>query len=234
MFQILLTGLIAFGAGTRTEVQVNICESSQELSRKLELQTWTQEETEESYLIENKNLELYNNSWVFKAKINTSEDTVDIILKHNQADPTATMADSRKCEYDLHGTHKKYACKIENKISLAEFNTLQNTKSFPAMLSNEQLEWLNAENQPLPSDLEITTAFQDQGYTQKTKELKIQLGISTNTKRTEFTEISTRSKSTEDQATQQKLVAYLKTKNITLCADQGPLLTKLKLQSHFN
>lgn len=233
MMQLLLTGLIAFAASPRTEVQVNICDPSHDLARKLELQHWTQEETEETYFIENKNLELYKNSWTLKARINNTDETVDIILKHNQADTTATITDSRKCEYDLHGTQKKYACKIESQLTQADFNNLKNTNDFAAMLSNEQKSWLQAESQILPADLEITTAFEDQGYTLKTKDLKIQLGISTNKENTEFTEISTRSKSNEDQQTQQKLLAYLKQKNILLCTDQGPLLTKLKLESYF-
>lgn len=232
MMQLLLTGLLAFAASTRTEIQVNICEPSHDLAKKLELQNWTQEETEESYLIENRNLDLYKNSWTLKAKINSTDETVDIILKHNQAD-TSAATDSRKCEYDLHGTQKKHACKIVNNITQQEFNNLQNTKDFKAMLSQEQQTWLKTENQSLPNDLEITTAFEDKGYTLKTKDQKIELGISTNKEKTEFTEISTRSKSIEDQQAQTKLLAYLKSKSIILCPDQGPLLTKLKLESYF-
>lgn len=233
MISLIFSGLLAMGAAPRTEVQVNICESSSTLAQKLNLANWDQELTEESALIDNDDLQLYNKSWVLKARIDRTEDSVEVIVKHNQADP-ALEADTKKCEYDLHGTLKKWACKMSNLLSLEDFNQLQNKRDFAGMLNAEQKAWLQSENQTLPSNLEITTSFTDQSYRVKAGDQKIDLGISTSAGRTEFIEVSTRAKSDEALDAQAKLLSYLKSKNVTLCTDQGPLLTRLKLESYFN
>lgn len=183
-------------------------------------------------LIDNKDLQLYGKSWVFKVRIDRVEDTVEVILKHNQAGPT--FEEDKKCEYDLHGSAKKWACKMVHELSLEDFDRLQNAKDFAGMLSAEQKSWMQSENLVLPSNLEITTPFTDQSYSFKSSDLKIDLGIGTSVNGTEFIEASTRAKSDEALAAQTKLLNYLKSKQVILCADQGPLLTRLKLESFFN
>jgi hypothetical protein len=230
MINLILAGFIAMAAGApKTEVQVNICEGSATLAQKLNLATWEQELSEEFYLIDNKGLQLYNKSWVLRARIDRIEDTVEIVLKYNQAS-AALEGDSKKCEFDLHGTAKKWACKMSNQLSFEDFTQFQNNKDFAGMLSAEQKAWLQSENQSLPSNLEITTAFTDQSMT---NDQKISLGVSTNIDRTEFIEASTRVKSDDALDAQAKLLSYLKSKMVVLCADQGPLLTRLKLESFF-
>jgi hypothetical protein len=231
MINLILAGFMAMAAGApKTEVQVNICEGSTTLAQKLNLATWDQDPSEESYLIDNKDLQLYNKSWVLKARIDRARDTVEIVLKYNQAGG-ALEGDGKKCEYDLHGTAKKWACKMSNQLALEDFTQFQNNKDFAGMLSAEQKAWLQSENQTLPSNLEITRAFIDQSYS---NDQKINIGVGTSIDRTEFIEASTRTKSDEALDVQAKLLSYLKSKKIALCADQGPLLTRLKLESFFN
>ena len=98
---------------SKTEVQVNICESFKSVSEKLELSSWKAKTIEKSYLIDNSHLDFYKSNLTFKAKVNEQTQQVEIILKHNQiltnSNATPTSAD---CEYDLHGFQKKLACKL--------------------------------------------------------------------------------------------------------------------------
>jgi uncharacterized cupredoxin-like copper-binding protein len=229
----LLATTSAAAASTKTEVQVNICESFATLEQKLHLASWQQDAPETSYMIENPHLDLYKSAWVFKVRTNEQDQTAEVILKHNQADPNKNTNDTRKCEYDLHGAQKKWACKQSNIIALDDFKAQQNKKDFQALLSEDQKNWLTQENQSLPPNLEITTTFTDQGYETNTKDLKIELGLTKNIQNQEFIEISTRAKSAEAPKNQASLLNYLKSKSITLCKDQGPLMTRLKLESHF-
>jgi hypothetical protein len=233
MMNLIFASLMAFAAAPRTEVQVNICEGSATVAQKLTLGNWDQQQTEESVLIDNKDLQLYGKNWVFKVRIDRIEDTVEVILKYNQAGSTNIETDSKKCEHDLHGTSKKWACKMVHELSLEDFDRLQNSKDFAGMLSAEQKTWLHSENLILPSNLEITTPFTDQSYSLKADQ-KIDLGIGTSVDGIEFLEASTRAKSDEAIAAQIDLLNYLKSKHVVLCADQGPLLTRLKLESFFN
>ncbi len=49
----------------------------------------------------------------------------------------------------------------------------------------------------------------------------------------EFIEISVRTDSKYEQNVQKQLLSYLSLKNVKICEDQTPMLTRLKLESFF-
>ncbi len=137
MILLLLLLQTAFAqAPTKTEGQVNICESFQSVYDKLDLSSWKAKTAEKSYLIDNSHLDLYKSNLTFKAKVIEKADQVEIIVKHNQvltnSDVISTSSD---CEFDLHGSQKKLACKLTNAIFLSEFNRLRQNGEFTALLN---------------------------------------------------------------------------------------------------
>lgn len=219
---------------SKTEVQVNLCESKQSLSAKLSLSVWKQKDSEVSYLLDNSKLELYQAGMVFKIKINTDTQLSEVILKHNQIlNDHAVVNTSADCEYDLHGEQKKLACKLVNPIPVDDFNRIVESQNYKALLSAEQLTWLNELQIQIPENLQMTSAFSDQDFSTKFKNLKFTLGVSVSAKNQEFIEISTRSPSADEKQTQKELLEYLKTKNANLCDDQNSIITRLKLESFF-
>lgn len=231
---ILLLQTALAQAPTKTEVQVNICESFKSVSEKIELSSWKAKAAEKSYFVDNAHLELYKSNLTFKAKVNEPTEQVEIILKHNQlltsSDVTSTSAN---CEYDLHGSQKKLACKVANVISISEFNRFSQNSDFTALLSAEQLNWLHELQTALPQNLQMTTEFQDIDYSSKLKNSKVALGLSKNWRQQEFTEISTRTTQNDELQAQTELLDYLKSKKIRICDDQNSIMTRLKLESFF-
>lgn len=231
---LLLTQFTFAQTSTRTEVQVNICESMATLTEKLQLSAWKAKASQKSYLIDTKSLQLYASDLVFKVKLNPSTEEAEITLKHNQIlNGQKTQATSADCEYDLHGTQKKLACKLSNVLTMNEFLRFVDNQDYLALLNSEQLAWLNELQIQIPPDLQMTFAFHDQDYTSKLQNYKITLGVTKNQRQNEFTEISIRTAENDEIQAQRELLTYLKSKNVHICADQNSIFTRLKLESFF-
>lgn len=236
MLDIFIAGVFLF-TGSVTEVQVNLCESLSSIESKLSLSKWSKKSSEETYFIESSELALYKQSWVFKAKVDKKNKTAEITLKNNvplSRSLTDEYFQIKNCEYDLHGTAKKIACKLSHKIDLDQFNAYHQSQDYIRLLSREQLAWLNDEKVEIPNNLTMTTQFIDQDYSTTESSLKITLGVTKNTKKQEFIEISTRANSENEIVAQQNLLRYLKNKKVMLCDNQGAIMTELKLKSFFN
>lgn len=245
LFEIATVTALAFTVNT-TEVQVNICDSSAAVENRLNLRDWKEKKPQASYFIENKQYALYKNSWVFKIQFHEDDDSVDVVLKNNAPSQPPLKPDTQdrtelKCENDLHGTQKKLACKMTSSISLEEFDAAVARRDFAALLSSTQQRWLQNENMPLPSDLQMTNAFTDQDYKKDFAQSKMTLTITHGADETlsrggpapEFIEISVRTDAQNEIGTQKQLLTYLKQKNVKICTDQTPLLTRHKLESYF-
>lgn len=231
MFQsLLLTAALSGSVSLKTEVQVNICESFNSLSAKLDLGNWKKKKSEQSLLVENRELFLYKRGWVFKAKLaNTS--TVEITLKKN-AGVRRIDESSPECEYDLHGELKKMACKLSQTMALADFQQQSAAGNFSALLSRQQLDWLKSDDVELPQNLELTSAFLDEEY--GLSAAKYDLGVTTNASGREFIEISTRADSQIERQKQTELLQFLRDRGVSVCADQSAIQTRNKLDSFFN
>lgn len=237
LFEMATIAALAFTVNT-TEVQVNICDSALSVENSLHLQNWNDKKPQASYFIENKQYTLYKNNWVFKIQFHENDDTVDVVLKNNAPsrqplEPETQDRTAVKCENDLHGSQKKLACKMTSSLSWEEFDAASARHDFSALLSSSQLRWLQSENMVLPQDLEMTSVFKDQDYKQDLGQSKMTLTITSNERRREFIEISARSDEKNELSVQKQLLAYLKQKNVKICEDQSPLLTRLKLESFF-
>lgn len=241
MFLSLVTSSLILTSPTtpqqlKTEVQVNICDSTNHISAQLNLDLKKPKIDESSYFIENKNLDLFHQNWVFKIVKNSSKQTATITLKNNDAKQMFakinTSAKNKKCEYDLHGTFEKLACKMSSEIDLKTLEKNIHDQNYFALLSNEQKQWLSDSNVALPNDVRISSVFSDRDYTIQNELGSVTFGLSTNFKGQEFLEISIRSGETEDKYNiQSKLIGFINSKNIRLCTDQGPISTKDKLES---
>lgn len=224
----------AISAGLKTEIQVNLCDHISALSTQLEFNPAQPKKIETTYYIENKNLDLYRQGWVFKIVKDDSKKIATITLKNNSMPSTDQNlnAKAKKCEFDLHGTFEKLACKVSSEIDLQDLEKILRKQKYSDLLSKEQAKWLKDENIVLPSDLIQSPAFIDRDYLIQADQLKTTLSFSTNFKNEDFLEISTRSDQHEDQFNKQKnLTDYLIKKNIHLCSDQGAVNTKNKLES---
>ena len=238
LFEIATAAAFAFTSAT-TEVQVNICDSFSHVEDQLKVHKWNDKKPQSSYFIETPQLDLYAHNWVFKIQFHKKDDTVDVVLKNNAPTkpPLTPNSDERtevKCENDLHGSQKKLACKMTFTLSWDEFDTALNRHDYFSMLSPAQQQWLRDENMQLPSTLEMTTVFKDQDYTNDLeKNLKMTLSQTTNANGKDFIEISIRTDEKSEHDVQNQLLSYLNDKNVKICADQGPLMTRLKLESFF-
>lgn len=223
----LSTKIHAKPADLSTEVQVNICDSAEQVSSRLNLDAWKSKASEQSHFIENKDLHFYRSDWVFKVKLSPHKNQAEVILKKNSfikttarpklaaaltdhasnhssgqtVSPLQTSEDGKiSCEYDLHGNQKKLACKLTRKISIDEFEHYRQRLDYGGLLNNDQKEWLKTENVKWPDNLEMTTAFDDQDYVHEKAEPKITVGITHNDKAESFIEVSVRSKSDNESS----------------------------------
>jgi hypothetical protein len=228
IFTLLLATQIAIAA-TKTEVQINICETQSQLEKKLDLKKWKKSEAEQTYFADNGDLNLFKRGWVFK--ITLEDENIKVTLKYNKA----TDADSEHdCEYDLHGDDRKWACRINNQMSFKEFQELQAANDLLLLLNEQQLNWLRKHSITIPWNTILTTAFRDQNFSQKVSDTKFVLGVSKNSRGTEFIELSSRADEKNEKAVQAKMHKYLKDHNINRCPNQGSIQTRLKLESFFN
>lgn len=246
LFEITTAVALALVANT-TEVQVNICDSAASVESRLNLtdkssSSWNQKKPQTSYFIENSHYELYKKNWVFKIQFHDHDDNVEVVIKNNAPseqpqEPEAQDRTELKCENDLHGSHKKTACKMTATLSWEEFDAATSRHDYASLLSSSQRRWLQHENMQLPNDLEMTGAFNDQNYKKNLNQFQMTLTISKGStpsaRPNEFIEISIRTDSQNELDVQKQLLAYLKRQNIQICADQGPLMTRLKLESFF-
>lgn len=231
---LLISPLIA--PPLKTEIQVNICDSVAYISTQLNLDLKKPKSDETSYFIENKNLDLFHQSWVFKIVKNSTKQTATISLKNNDSEQMNatinTSAKNKKCEYDLHGTFEKLACKMSSEIELKTLEKNLLDQNFLALLSKEQKQWLSDSKITLPTDVSVSPAFSDRDYSIQNEFGTATFGLSTNYKGQEFLEISIRSGETEDKfKVQNRLIDFINSKNIQLCNDQGPINTRDKLES---
>ncbi len=220
----------------KTEVQVNICDSVAGISTQLNLDLKKPKSDEISYYIENKNLDLFHQNWVFKIVKSSSKQTATISLKNNDSEKTNsvinTTAKNKKCEYDLHGTFEKLACKMSSEIDLKTLEKNLHDQNYSELLSKEQKQWLSDSKITLPTDVTVSPAFSDRDYSIHNQIGTITFGVSTNFKGQEFLEISIRSDETEDKyKVQNTLIDFINSKKIQLCNDQGPINTRDKLES---
>ena len=231
LLSLLLSTSLSFAASQKTEVQINICETQDQLKDKLQLSDWKKKDPEQSYFVDNQNLSLYKNNWVFKITL-TADSTIEVSLKNNKSGPE-DKDDGKKCEYDLHGSTRKWACKVTNIVSEKDIQQAEASNNFLLLLNDDQLNWLRDNNVKIPTDAVMTDAFVDQDRTTKLKDLKITLGISKGTRGDEFIELSNRSDDGNEKDYQTKMLKYLKDNNVNVCADQGSIHTRMKLESFF-
>jgi hypothetical protein len=222
---ILLNSLVA--SASPTEIQVNICEPQASAQQKLDLIKWKNDATEQVQFIDNQDLSFYKSGWVLKISFN-DKFKAKVTLKNNDA----SLDEEKDCEYDLHGDNKKWACKLSEKRDADKIKRAIVAKEINAIVSEDQLRWLSKYDRPLPPSADITNVFYESSYSLDVENLSLTLNFSRNSKGQEFNEISSRTDS-DEKTVQIKLLSYLKEHNINLCADQGPLLTRLKLQSFF-
>lgn len=220
----------------KTEVQVNVCDSVSDVSTVFGLDLNKPQSDQTSFFIENKNLDLYHQDWVFKIIKTPGSQTATISLKNNDSEKAAsdanTSAKNKKCEYDLHGTFEKLACKMSSEIDLKTLDKNLRDQNYFALLSKEQKQWLSDSGIILPNDLQVSPAFSDRDYQIQSQTFQPVFGISTNFKGQYFLEISLRAEATEDKyVVQKKLIDFLNTNNIQLCSDQSPINTRDKLKS---
>ncbi len=220
----------------KTEVQVNICDSVAVISTQLNLDLKNPKSDEISYFIENKNLDLFHQNWVFKIVTSSSKPTATISLKNNDSEKTNsvinTTTKNKKCEYDLHGTLEKLACKMSSEIDLKTLEKNLHDRNYLALLSKEQTQWLTDSKMTLPADVTVSPAFSDREFLIQSMLGTATFGLSTNFKGQEFLEISIRTSDTEDKyKVQTTLIDFINSKNIQLCHDQGPVNTRDKLAS---
>lgn len=238
----ILIYFLSVSSITTTEVQINICDNFAVVASKLDLPKWHNDAAQSTQFIENTNLDFYQQGWVLKIEKQMAANEISVILKKNFPALTSEITTNKlsalktaKCEYDLHGTDKKLACKMKNKISLRELNSILQTKSFKDLLSDDQKKWFKQENGIWPPDLQITADFTDQDYTQSlplsTEE--IVLGITCTQTGQEFIELSSRTLTTQAQSAQITLIQFLQSKNVRVCADQSSVHTLDKLKSFF-
>lgn len=240
MFSYLISSALLISPLTapplKTEVQVNICDTVNHISTQLNLDLKNPQTDETSYFIENNNLDLYHQNWVFKIVKSSAKQTATISLKNNDSEQmnatVNTSAKNKKCEYDLHGTFEKLACKMNSEIDLKTLEKNLRDQNYFALLSKEQKQWLSDSNFILPTDVAISLAFSDRDYSIQNEFGTATFGLSTNFKGQEFLEISIRSSEKEDKyKVQSKLIDFINSKNIQLCTDQGPINTRDKLES---
>lgn len=241
MFSYLISSALLMTSPTvvsplKTEVQVNICDTVNHISTQLNLDLKNPQSDETSYFIENKNLDLYHQNWVFKIVKSPSKQTVTISLKNNDSEPmnatVNTTSKNKKCEYDLHGTFEKLACKMSSEIDLKTLDKNLRDQNYYALLSNEQKKWLSDSKMTLPNDVTASPAFSDRDYSIQNMQGTLTFGLSTNFKGQTFLEISIRSGETDNKyKVQSTLIDFINSKNIQLCDDQGPMNTREKLES---
>jgi hypothetical protein len=241
MFPFFISSAFIFNPTTssshlKTEIQVNICDSTQNISTELKLDLKKPLTDETSYFVENKKLDLYHRNWVFKIVKNSSKQTATISLKNNDSEQmnatVNTSAKNIKCEYDLHGTFEKLACKMNSEIDLKTLEKNLREQNYLALLSKEQKQWLNDSKINLPTDINVSPAFSDRDYSIQNELGTATFGLSTNFKGQTFLEISIRASETEDKyKVQNTLIDFINSKNIQLCSDQGPINTRDKLES---
>lgn len=247
----ILLYLLSAASVNTTEVQINICENFSVVTKKLDLQKWTHQDNQFTQFIENKNLDFYKQGWVLKIEKKENSDTAAVVLKKNYSFMSAALRisaatsqsplKSAKCEYDLHGTEKKLACKIKNKISLRDFDKAIRSHSFNDLLNDDQKKWFKHEAGVWPHQLEVSSDFIDQDYTKPlaldltqspaTVPIEVFLGFSRAQAGQEYIELSARPESLAEKITQTKLIELLQSHDVQLCADQGSIHTLDKLKS---
>lgn len=236
MLDLLLSTMINM-QDLNTEVQVNICDSENSLSQKIDLSQWAHKRSISTHYVESRELGLYKQALVFRIRLDLNKNKAEVTLKHNtpiELSSSFTEAKGKKCEYDLHGVDLKLACKIENKVTIAEFNKAMADNQWKSLLNEEQIAWVKSENIKFPENLTFTTAFEENSYTYDKDGEPLELSIVTNELSHEFIEASVRVVKIDDvDKFQHNLLNYLNHKQVDLCKDQSAMLTRKKLESFF-
>lgn len=241
MLELILGSIIGLSA-PKTEVQVSICETQQSLRSKLDLSQWSFKHENQTYFIENPDLFLWNQGWRIRIRVYSGRNSVQVTVKrnyskakHNQS--SETIPDKAKCEHDLHGQTKSFACKITNTVDYRYFETAQGSNNWVSLLNESQIKWLR--DNDLMDDLLFKNEnfvfagpFADRVYEKRDENPKVVLELST-VGPLQFSEMSSRTQNINENNVQQKLNQYLDDSNVTICENQNEQSTRAKLTYFF-
>lgn len=241
MLELILGSIIGISA-PKTEVQVSICEPQQSLRSKLDPSQWSFKHKNQTYFIENPELVLWNQGWRIRIRVYSGSNTAQVTVKRNYSKPkrshsSGTIPKEAKCEYDLHGQTKSFACKITNTVDYRYFETARESNNWVSLLSESQVKWLQDEN--LMDDLLFKNEdfvfagpFKDRVYEKRNEKPKVVLELST-AGPLQFSEFSSRTQTINENIVQQKLNKYLNDSNVSICKNQNEQSTKAKLAYFF-
>jgi hypothetical protein len=228
----------------KTEAQLTLCESYKTVAQKLELSKWKESREFESFLLDNPNLDLLKFGWVVRVRIDSKSDSAEITLKKNTAinysledvsfSSDDKIASKPKCENDLHGNHKKLACKISHEISMSEFKTISKSKKYKDFLNKSQLEWLLREGVRWPTDLELAGPFKNKTYETLLDKNTVALDYSSFGPNAEFLEISSRVEEKDEIVALGDLEELAGGAGVSICADQHTSNSRKKLEAYFH
>jgi hypothetical protein len=219
----------------KTEVQVAICESESIVREKLGTDRWKLKRQLQTRLVDTSELELYNSGLVFRIRINTEKDKVEVALKKKVANDYRSERYSAQldCEFDQHQQQRKRTCKMSYEITLHQWQSVLNEEHPLELLSPSQLGWLQELNYILPNGLRMTDEISGPSYTQKTPQYEKMLDMTTDRRGIEYIEISAKVPTDLINTVEADLLKELNEKNIQICDREMSRLTYRKLTSFF-
>lgn len=215
----------------KTEVQVSLCQSQIDIVNQLHNSKLKLKRQGETFFIESRSLSLYQQNWVIRVRVNSLDNAVEVALKNNKS--TTDMLATKKCEYDLHDSQKKLACKLVNHITLDEFQKISVRKDYISLLSAEQKDWLQQNQISSDADWQMAGSFIEQSVSLSFNSYEITLDFSKDNLESEYNEISTRVLSRFEIPAQKDLQNFVKAQSLVPCEDQSVKLTLKKLKSFF-
>ena len=225
---IALTGVLAAAhAAPRAEVQVALCESLDDLSRKLALTP--REAPYQTWHFDDARLTLLGRD--VRIRLRDRPRGGDLTVKVATQDCTTASVRKRdgKCEYDMYGGKTQGAVSLTRKLDAGETRKLvAAAQPLASLLSTAQAQYLRdvARVWPLPADLRPLGPIGNDVYSARRG---YDVDVNTLPDGTRYVEIGTKVPLKDAPSAQRELDAYLAAAGVTVCADQrGQAADKLR------
>lgn len=219
----------------KTEVQVALCEESSLVTEKLQIENWKFKRQLQTRLVDTVNLDFYKDGLVFRIRINTQKNKVEVALKKKVTDlyHSPRYSEQLECEYDQHQEQRKRTCKMSYEISIEQWAERLDESQPENLLSSDQRGWLRELGQVIPTDLRMTDAIESASYTQKMLNYEKMIDIARDQRGHEYIEVSAKVTTDLITSVEAQLLGDLKEKNIQVCDRDMSRLTYRKLMSFF-
>lgn len=205
------------------EHQMRLCDDDQSVLKKFELTDLTKNKLQKIFYLETHNHDFQTNFWSIRFRVRENEVEITTKLRSDKFIHSPPPYKNVECEYDLHGTAKEYACKINSLISNKDFKRLLNGETnWTELMSGDQLNWLKREK-ALYQNAFIWGTLENNRYKfdhPKFGTITIDLVHPTNQDDVSYHEISIRYKESKSSNVKELFTQYVKESKVLLCPNQ--------------